>query len=804
MRRLAGCLLLFGSLLIGCDSDSRSESPSPVSTPAVGPWQRTEERAPCANVNRLRNPYFGDLHVHTRFSADAYIFGTRGGPRDAYLFAQGESIAVADDAEQQTRQVHLDRPLDFAAVTDHAEFFGEVRLCETPDSPLYYDDMCEMLRQAEDPNDRFNVTVQWLYPAGIPDPPRSHTFCDIPGVDCDATAISVWQEIQAEAEAAYDRSENCDFTTFIGYEHTASPLGRHLHRNVIFRNDHVPTFASSQLETAADGVPQGVWTAVERDCLNAGTGCDALIIPHNSNLSEGQQWLDPLDATDAQRRQDREPLVEIHQLKGNSECRFDRLAALGVQTEDELCAFEQLRTAHQGPDATPLPVDKYPPRNMVRNTLKDGVLLEETLGVNPFQMGFIGSTDTHNATAGNVEEVSWTGGQGNGDSSAARQIGDDVRNNPGGLAVVWAEENSRDAIFAALARRETYATTGIRPVIRFFAGTLDGLDCDQTDFVDAGYRGGTPMGGEIGPVRGDESPRFAVLAAKDPGSSTGQGADLQRVQIVKGWVDANGATQERVFDVAGDAHNGAGIDPATCATVGNGARELCAVWEDPEFERSQRAFYYVRLLENPTCRWSTLVCKGAGIDPFAGDCESQAQQAGAAFADCCLSSDDDPTMDPVVQERAWTSPIWYRPEAVVLVTGGIYYGSSTANDVLDMEIHLGRLPEQFDVRADAIALRINDSDEILALQLPPDTLRAADNSTVLAVEPGSVEGIATLSLATDQDGSVVLSLKTNPLDLSRVDNVDHIVTVTLHLGISRFTHSRTWRASAGHLGPDAN
>jgi len=295
-----------------------------------------------------------------------------------------------------------------------------------------------------------------------------------------------------------------------------------------------------------------------------------------------------------------------------------------------------------------------------------------------------------------------------------------------------------------------------------------------------------------------------VLAAKDPGSSTGQGAELQRVQIVKGWVDANGATQERVFDVAGDAHNGAGIDPVTCATVGNGARELCAVWEDPEFERSQRAFYYVRLLENPTCRWSTLVCKGAGIDPFAGDCESQAQQAGAAFADCCLSSDDDPTMDPVVQERAWTSPIWYRPEAVVLVTGGIDYGSSTANDVLDMEIHLGRLPEQFDVRADAIALRINDSDEILALQLPPDTLRAADNSTVFTVEPGSVEGMATLSLATDQDGSVVLSLKTNPLDLSRVDNVDHIVTVTLHLGISRFTHSRTWRASAGHLGPDSN
>ncbi len=807
MRRFALCLLLLGLLLAGCDNDSQLELTLPVNEPTaqtVGPWQRTEERTSCTNANRLRNPYFGDLHVHTRFSADAYIFGTRGEPHDAYRFAQGESITVSDDAEQQTRQVRLDRSLDFAAVTDHAEFFGEVRLCDTPDSPLYNDDMCESLRRADDPNGRFTVTVAWLYPAGIDNPPPSHQFCFMPGIDCDAGAISVWKEMQDEAEAAYDRSEDCGFTTFIGYENTASPLGRHLHRNVIFRNHHVPAFASSHLETAAGGVPQGLWTAVERDCLNAGTDCDAMIIPHNSNLSEGGQWLDPSDATEAQRRQDREPLVEIHQMKGNSECRFDRLAALGLQTEDELCAFEQLRNAHEGPDALPLPVDQYPSRNMVRNTLKDGVLLEESLGVNPFQMGFVGSTDTHNATAGNVEEVAWEGGQGNGDSSAPRQIADDVRNNPGGLAVVWAEENSRDAIFAALARRETYATTGIRPVVRFFAGSLDGLACDQPDIVEAGYRGGTPMGGEIGPVRGDASPRFAVLAAKDPGTSAIPGTDLQRVQIVKGWIDGSGATQERVFDVAGDAHNGAGVDPNTCDTVGSGARELCAVWEDPEFDRSQRAFYYVRLLENPTCRWSTRVCKGAGVDPFAADCAAQAQRVGGAFANCCLSSADDPTVEPVIQERAWTSPIWYRPEAVVRVTGGIDFGSGTASDVLNIEVHLGRLPERFDVRADVITLRINDSEEILALQLPPDTLRPTNDARVFTVEPGFIDGIETLSLATDPNGEAVLTLKTTPRDLSRADNVDHIVTVTLQLGISRFTHSRTWQASAGHLGPGAN
>jgi len=807
MGRFILCLLLFASLLSGCDDDSQLDLTLPENEPAaqtLGPWQRTEEREPCANFNRLRTPYFGDLHVHTRFSADAYIFGTRGGPRDAYRFAQGESITVSDDMEQQTRQVRLDRALDFAAVTDHAEFFGEVRLCDTPDSPVYNDDMCEMLRQADDPNGRFGVTVAWLFPAGIDNPPPSHAFCSLPGIDCDAQAISVWKDMKTEAEAAYDRSADCSFTSFIGYENTASRLGRHLHRNVIFRNDHVPAFAASHLETVAGGVPQGVWSAVERDCLDAGTGCDALIIPHNSNLSEGGQWLDPVDASEAQRRQDREPLVEIHQLKGNSECRFDRLAALGVQTEDELCAFEQLPTAHQGPDATVLPIEQYPARNLVRNTLKDGVRLEETLGVNPFRMGFIGSTDTHNATAGNVEEVAWEGGQGNGDSSAARQIGDDVRNNPGGLAVVWAEENSRDAIFAALTRRETYATTGIRPVVRFFAGSLEGLDCESSDFAEAGYRGGATMGGEIGPVRGAASPRFAVLAAKDPGTSTTPGTDLQRVQIVKGWVDANGETQERVFDVAGDAHNGAGVDPATCAAVGSGARELCAVWEDPEFDRSQRAFYYVRLLENPSCRWSTRVCKAVGVDPFAADCAAQAQQAGGEFANCCLNSTNDPTVEPVIQERAWTSPIWYRPEAVARVTGGIDYGSGAASDVLDIEIHLGRLPERFDAYIDAVTLGITDSDEIFSIELPPATLRPTDDARVFTAASGSIDGIESISLTTGQDGEAVLALTTTPRDLARVANVDHSVMVTLQLGISRFTHSRTWLASAGHLGPDAN
>lgn len=786
MRRI-GFFVLCACVAWGCEESPIESAPSQPGP--VAPWQRSEGRAPCASYDELRTPYFGDLHVHTRYSADAYIFGTRGEPRDAYRFAQGDSIAVSDDNEAQTRQVRLHRPLDFAAVTDHAEFYGEVQLCTTPGLLLYDEQMCQILRQADDPNERFLVGVSWLFPAGIENPPRSHFFCELPGVDCDAAAVSVWQDIQAAAEEFYDRSERCGFTTFIGYEHTASPLGRHLHRNVIFRNHHVPAFASSQLETFQDGIPQGLWKAVERDCLDAGTGCDALIIPHNSNLSEGRQWLDPSDVNEAQRRQEREPLVEIHQMKGNSECRFDRLAQQGVQTEDELCTFEQLRNPHEGPDAEPLPVSTYPARNLVRNALKQGLALEETLGVNPFQLGFIGSTDTHNATAGNIEESPWEGGQGNSDSSDARLISNDLRNNPGGLAVAWAEENSRDAIFAALERRETYATSGTRPIVRFFAGVLDGVDCSQRDFIAAAYRGGTPMGGELGPVRGGDSPRFAVLAAKDPGTNDAPGTDLQRVQVVKGWVGDDGMAHERVFDVAGNGENGAGVDPETCAPVGSGARELCTVWEDPEFDRAERAFYYLRVLENPTCRWSAIVCKNAGVDPFAPDCAAQAARAGNEFADCCVTEDDDASLARVIQERAWTSPIWYRPEGIAAVRGGVQYGETPGADVLDLEIDLGRLPEQFGADVDAIRISITDDDEIFALQIPPGSVGTA------------LPGIASLTLATAPDGSATLALVTDPADFSRADRVDHSVTINLDLGEVRLKYTRTWRVIEDRLGP---
>jgi hypothetical protein len=792
-------LALLIAVSSGCgDSDHATSATEPSQ---VSPWQRTEEREPCQDLNILRTPYFGDLHSHTSFSADAYIFGTRVDPRGAYDFARGTAIPLADDNEQQTRSAQIDRPLDFAAVTDHAEWLGEVKLCTTPDSPVYDVKLCELLRQVEDPEDRLPVTVQWQFPAGAQNPPPWLPLCDLPGADCGAAKVSVWQEIHAAANEAYDRSAACTFTNFVGYEHTDSPLARHLHRNIIFRNDHIPRFPANRMDTYADGTPQGVWLAVERDCLNAGEGCDAVIIPHNSNLSGGQQWLDPADAAEARRRQDREPLVEIHQNKGNSECRFDRLAGLGLSTDDQLCTFEQRLVAHELGGQPPPSIGEYPRRNMVRNTLKDGLVFEEILGVNPFKLGFVGGTDTHDATSGNTKEGSWPGCMGNSDSNPARRIGN-IRDNPGGLTAVWAEENSRDAIFAALARRETYATSGTRPVVRFFAGALPDVECGAADFVESAYKNGTPMGGELGPVRGDASPRFAVLAMKDPGTAEAPGTDLQRIQIVKGWLDTSGQTHERVFDLAGDPENGAGVDPATCAPVGKGARELCAVWEDPDFERAQRAFYYVRVLENPTCRWSTLECKSVGVDPFSTQCAAQAATAGEAFANCCLNEDNDAFFEPIIQERAWASPIWYRPEAIASVEGAIEFGSRPDSDVLDLTIRIGQIPRAFDLQKADLKVSLTDNDEIFGVTFRAGAFRET-NPTHFVYEDaeGSLSGVTMASLRIEANGEGWIELRTRPVDLASADRTDHMVTVQIGIGTYEAVHTRLWEATGSRLGP---
>lgn len=308
---------------------------------------------------------------------------------------------------------------------------------------------------------------------------------------------------------------------------------------------------------------------------------------------------------------------------------------------------------------------------MVRNVLKDGMVLEQKTGVNPFVMGFIGSTDTHSASPGGAEEDNFTGHLGQRDAGY-RNVQDHFEDSPGGLAVVWAEENSRDAIFAAMRRRETYATSGTRPLLRVFGGfDIEASACASGDVVAAGYRSGVPMGGEFkGSVDADR-PRFLVTALKDAGTASSPGTDIQRLQMVKGWVDADGVSHEAVIDIAGDADNGASVDALTCQPTGEGLKTACTVWQDDEFDPQQRSFYYVRLLENPTCRWSTLQCQAAGVNPLAEDCQLQADKMNAqaeadgaigdVYGRCCLAQQQQPFYEPVIQERAWSSPIWYRP-----------------------------------------------------------------------------------------------------------------------------------------------
>jgi hypothetical protein len=596
-------------------------------------YEITETREPCASHDPLRQPFFGDLHIHTRRSFDSYLFENRNDARDAYAFAKGSPILLAplDAQGNMTRELVPHDELDFAAVTDHSELFGETAICTTPSHPLYNAPACNLYRT--------NPTAAFVaFGSALGDPvPTRQGFCGPNGTPCLNQAGIVWSDLQAAAEQHYDRSSACDFTTFIAYEWSRSPDGNTLHRNVFFRNENVPALPISTFEQST---PEGLWSALQSGCLDAGTGCDVLAIPHNPNLSNGRTF-DPLGSdglpmteAEAQQRAALEPLVELLQHKGASECRT------GVDTTDELCDFEIVETDPAASDE---------PLNYVRNALKRGLVLGRDLGTNPFELGFVGATDTHNAIPGATEEGEFVGHVGNTDDTVVQQLNANLRRfSPGGLTVLYAEENARDSLFAAMRRRESYATSGTRPVVRFFGGYAYPSElCSAPDFVAQGYAGGVPMGGRLGASL-RQPPRFAVSALMDPGTPETPGTPLQRIQIVKGWLDAAGATHEAVFDVAGSANNGASVDAATCATSGTDSASLCAVWQDPDFDASEPAFYYARVLENPTCRWSQRACLASGVNCSAG--------APPGFEACC-----DGSIPATLQERALTSPIWHVP-----------------------------------------------------------------------------------------------------------------------------------------------
>lgn len=623
-----------------------------------------DEREPCRDHDPLRRPFFGDLHVHTSVSFDANAYGTRTRPADAYRFARGEPIGLPpyDDSGNPTRTTQIDRPLDFAAVTDHAEFFAETNICSDPTSPGYDSATCTGYRAGDpalpDYGELTNILLM---------PERVARVCRANPALCAERDASVWQEIQDAAEDAYDRGAECSFTTFVAYEWTGSRGGTNLHRNVIFRNRSVQRVPVSYVDATT---AESLWMRLEQTCLDTDTPCDLLSIPHNGNLGGGTMFVPvtedrtPYTREQSERRAALEPLIEIYQHKGASECvrgLDDPLAS-----EDELCDFEQIHpnlctgSADDPPDCIGPCMGGgvgflgtcIGPRDLARPLLRNGLEEWARTGGNPFQVGFIAGTDTHVATAGGVREEGFPGNAGETDDEPAEQLQvpdgalvHGLTASPGGLTVLWAEENSRDALFDALRRRETYGTSGPRIVVRFFAGWSYPADlCDRGDAIQMGYDGGVPMGGVL-PVQpsGASAPTFYLSALRDA-----LGAPLQRIQIVKGWL-ADGATHERVFEVGGDPANGATVDETTCTASGDGFDALCDVWTDPDFDAAQPAFYYARVIENPTCRWSRYACIAAGVDCASID------STDPLYA-CC-----DPSVSHVVQERAWTSPIWYLP-----------------------------------------------------------------------------------------------------------------------------------------------
>ena len=441
--------------------------------------------------------------MHTAYSFDASSQDTRNTPRDAYRFAKGEPLGIQpyDDADRPTRTIRLDRPLDFVAVSDHSEFLGEVDLCTTRDSGSYWHPVCIAHRNL--PVAGF-VLFGWR---GLIEKQR-WGLCGDEDERCLTAALGVWKKIQDAAEEAYDRSSQCGFTSFVGYEWTAS-VGRgvNLHRNVIFRNAQVPPLPSSWIDTpsAAD-----LWDRLERSCLEGTPGCDVLTIPHNSNLGGGLMFETAYlaseevpgvpDGVEVGRRNKWEPLIEVMQHKGDSECD----SRLAPWSSDELCGFEKLPYDRFGGKTGSFIEAELPEApNYVRFALGRGLSLGEELGVNPFQYGFIASTDTHIAAPGLTAERDHPGHGGAGRAAQGGEpeaggFADDLEFGPGGLAVVWAEENSRDAIFAAMRRRETYGTSGTRPVLRFFGGWEypENL-CEDPNLVAQGYAGGVPMGGKL-------------------------------------------------------------------------------------------------------------------------------------------------------------------------------------------------------------------------------------------------------------------------------------------------------------------
>ena len=533
--------------------------------------------------------FWGDLHVHTAYSLDAYSFGTANSPADAYAFARGQELSTADG-----NTVKLDRPLDFTAVTDHAEWFDFMYLCTDPSMEDHPD--CNNVRANASLENGLTLFRQYVNPSITQAKPAPLAKCVDDEINCKQAYLTQWERIQKQTNEAYDR---CHFTTFIGYEWSATKNFRHTHRNVIFGSDTVPSEAFDYIRYPT---LEQLFELLNSNCL-AKEGCDVITIPHNTNMGDGMTF-------DVEQSSDRhltlrsriERLIEIHQEKGNSEC----LAPLGITDESD-CNFE-VRLTKQS-----LPKEKHDYTSAeweqmrgsyARSLLTRGLAAYKRSGEqkrNPLKLGLIASSDGHTSTPGFVEEALWHGpvfGMGNLDRAASRRDW-----NPGGLVAIRAEENTRESLFAAMKRREVYATSGPRISLNFEAG-FEELSCG-TNSPEAQVL----MGGEFS----DGIPHFRVTANQDR-------IPLNEIEIIKGTLD-----------------DGLFIETVTSLWQGEKSTH-CLLWYDDTFNKNEPTYWYVRVKESPSLRWFAYHCRRENR------CE------------------DFPDAEQQIRERAWSSPIWYLPD----------------------------------------------------------------------------------------------------------------------------------------------
>jgi hypothetical protein len=606
----------------------RAESSPAASTPVYSPY-----------VDRVipRQVFFGDTHHHSSYSVDSGMFGNTLGPDQSFRFARGEEVVSSSGIRAK-----LIRPLDFLVVSDHAEYLGLSKLLAEADPELLATEAgAEWYANLQEGGE-----AAWLAAVGMM---RDFTEGN-ERVKNPELKRSIWDNV---VDIASDFNQPGVFTAFNGYEWSSAPYGNNLHRVVVFRDGPekvkqvLPFSAFDSLE------PEGLWEYMAD--YESKTGGQVLAIPHNPNISNGAMFAEtksngqPVDRAYAQMRARWEPLLEVTQMKGDSE------AHPLLSPEDEFADYETWDFGNAAAPTVPK-TDSMLQHEYARPTLKAGLRFEQELGVNPFKLGMIGSTDNH-VSLSTTREENFFGKLPSLEPRPDRINDAFIKNADGtpaalswespasGLAAVWARENTRESLFDSMVRKEVYATTGTRITVRVFAGwDFEASEVRRPDFADRGYARGVPMGGDLSAAPKGTAPTFMIRALRDP-----DGANLDRIQVIKGWLDGNGDTQERIYDVAVSDGRKIGKDGRCTAAVGStvdiaratydnsiGDAMQTAYWADPDFDPDERAFYYVRVIEIPTPRWTAYDARRFGTEM-------------------------PPEVRMTVQDRAYTSPVWYTP-----------------------------------------------------------------------------------------------------------------------------------------------